>query len=93
MNKKNILIGFITGLLATASSVIFITLILSNRPIEDSWIYIYKQKKLGGLISLGAISNLIIFIISIKKNKVSFAGGLVMSSLVIVVLIFLIKFL
>ena len=93
MNKKNILIGFITGLLATASSVIFITLILSNRPIEDSWIYLYTQKKLGGLISLGAISNLIIFIISIKKNKVSFAGGLVMSSLVIVVLIFLIKFL
>ena len=91
MSKRNILIGFITGLLATTSSVIFLTLILSSIPIEDSWLYLYNQGKLGGLISLGAISNLLIFFLSIKKNKISFATGIVIASLLIVLLIFIIK--
>ena len=93
MNKRNILIGFITGLLATVSSVIFLTLILSSIPVEDSWLYLYSQGKLGGLISLGAISNLLIFFLSIKKNKISFATGIVIASLLIVLLIFIIKYL
>ena len=90
MNKTRILIGIFTGLLATASSVIFLTLILSSSPVEDSWISLYDQGKLGGLLSLGAISNLIIFFLSIRKNKISFATGIVIASLVIVLLIFLI---
>jgi hypothetical protein len=92
LNKRIILIGIFTGLLATASSVIFLTLILSSSPVEDSWISLYDQGKLGGLLSLGAISNLIIFFLSIRKNKISFATGIVIASLVIVLLIFLIKF-
>jgi len=92
LNKRIILIGIFTGLLATASSVIFLTLILSSSPVEDSWISLYDQGKLGGLLSLGAISNLIIFFLSIRKNKISFATGIVIASLVVVLLIFLIKF-
>ena len=92
MNKRIILIGIFTGLLATASSVIFITLILSSSPVEDSWISLYDQGKFGGLLSLGAISNLIIFFLSIRKNKISFATGIVIACLLIVLLIFLIKF-
>ena len=92
MNKTRILIGIFTGLLATASSVIFLTLILSSSTVEDSWISLYDQGKLGGLLSLGAISNLIIFFLSIRKNKISFATGIVIACLVIVLLIFLIKF-
>tara|TARA_B110000003_G_C16377644_1_gene429164 strand:- start:122 stop:403 length:282 start_codon:yes stop_codon:yes gene_type:complete len=92
LNKTRILIGIFTGLLATASSVIFLTLILSSSPVEDSWTSLYDQGKLGGLLSLGAISNLIIFFLSIRKNKISFATGIVIACLVIVLLIFLIKF-
>tara|TARA_B110000008_G_C16512735_1_gene380847 strand:+ start:216 stop:497 length:282 start_codon:yes stop_codon:yes gene_type:complete len=92
LNKTRILIGIFTGLLATASSVIFLTLILSSSTVEDSWISLYDQGKLGGLLSLGAISNLIIFFLSIRKNKISFATGIVIACLVIVLLIFLIKF-
>ena len=92
MNKIRILIGIFTGLLATASSVIFLTLILSSSPVEDSWTSLYDQGKFGGLLSLGAISNLIIFFLSIRKNKISFATGIVIACLVIVLLIFLIKF-
>jgi len=93
LNKKEIFIGFLTGGLATTSSVIFLTLILSDLPVEDSWKFLYKQGKLGGLISLGATINLIIFMLAIKKNKISFATGLVIISLIIVLLITGIKIL
>lgn len=92
MDKKEIFIGFISGTLATASSVIFLTLILSELPIEDSWKLMYGQKKLGGLISLGAIVNLIIFLFAVKKNKISFASGLVLNSFFIVFLIIFLKY-
>ncbi len=93
MNKKEIFIGFITGALATSSSIIFLTLILSDLPIEDSWREMYGQGKLGSLISLGAIINLILFLLAIKKNKIFFATGLVIISLFIVLLIVGIKIL
>lgn len=92
MDKKEIFIGFISGTLATASSVIFLTLILSELPIEDSWKLMYGQKKLGGLISLGAIVNLIIFLFAVKKNKISFASGLVLNSFFIIFLIIFLKY-
>tara|TARA_Y100000746_G_scaffold73399_1_gene61478 strand:- start:50 stop:331 length:282 start_codon:yes stop_codon:yes gene_type:complete len=93
LDKKDILTGFIAGGLASLSSVIFLTLILSDLPIEDSWRMMYKKEKLGGLISLGSLINLFIFFIAIKKNKISFATGLVIISLFIVILIAGIKIL
>ena len=79
-------------LISYQTVVLFLTLILSSSPVEDSWMSLYDQGKLGGLLSLGAISNLIIFFLSIRKNKISFATGIVIACLVIVLLIFLIKF-
>ena len=93
MDKKEVFIGFLTGCLATTSSVIFLTLIFSDLPVEDSWKFLHKQGKLGGLISLGATINLIIFMLAIKKNKNSFAAGLIIISLIIVLLITGIKML
>ena len=87
MNKKEVFTGIITGALATSSLVIFLTLILSDLPVEDSWREMHDQGKLGSLISLGAIINLILFLLAIKKNKISFATGLVIISLFIVLLI------
>jgi hypothetical protein len=92
LDKKEIFVGFISGTLATASSIIFLTLILSDLPVEDSWKLMYEQKKLGGLISLGAIVNLIIFLFAVKKNKISFATGLVLNSFFIVFLIIFLKY-
>tara|TARA_B100000686_G_C16806200_1_gene990768 strand:- start:4209 stop:4490 length:282 start_codon:yes stop_codon:yes gene_type:complete len=91
LNKKEIFSGILAGLFASTSSTIFLTLILSNSPIEDTWEFMYKQGKLTGLISLGALINLFIFIIAIRKNKTSFAAGLVIISLLIVLLIGIIK--
>ena len=50
-----------------------------------------SQKKLGGLISLGAIVNLPLFFIALRRNNMGFATGLVLGCLVLVLTVALLK--
>ena len=91
MKAKNILNGFISGLLASITGMILIAIILSQVTLEESLIQLYYQKRLGSLISIGALINLPIFFIAIKKEKYDFSLGLILISLFFVVLITFLK--
>ena len=91
MKAKNILNGFISGLLASITGMILISIILSQVTLEESLIQLYYQKRLGSLISIGALINLPIFFIAIKKEKYDFSLGLILISLFFVVLITFLK--
>ncbi|MBJ25582.1 MAG: hypothetical protein CMC91_05545 [Flavobacteriaceae bacterium] len=91
MKTKNILNGFISGLLASITGMILISVILSQVTLEESLIQLYYQKRLGSLISIGALINLPIFFIAIKKEKYDFSLGLILISLFFVVLITFLK--
>jgi len=77
--------GIFTGFLWTTFGVILIVYFLSEVPIEDSIEYLYQQGRLAALI------NLPLFFISLRKNKVPFAAGIVAISLITVLLIALLK--
>ena len=83
--------GIIAGLLASLSMTIFIIIFFSDATIEDSLMLLYKQKKIGGLISLGALVNLPLFFLGIRKEKINFAKGILIISLIFVLLIALLK--
>ena len=91
MKAKNILNGFVSGLLASITGMILISVILSQVTLEESLIQLYYQKRLGNLISIGALINLPIFFIAIKKEKYDFSLGLILISLFFVVLITFLK--
>lgn len=91
MKSKNILNGFVSGLLASITGMILISVILSQVTLEESLIQLYYQKRLGSLISIGALINLPIFFIAIKKEKYDFSLGLILISLFFVVLITFLK--
>ena len=91
MKVKNIINGFISGLLASITGMILISVLLSQVTLEESLIQLYNQKKLGSLISIGALIILPIFFIAIKKEKYDFALGLLLISLFLVVLITFLK--
>jgi len=91
LKAKNILNGFISGLLASITGMILISVILSQVTLEESLIQLYYQKRLGSLISIGALINLPIFFIAIKKEKYDFSLGLILISLFFVVLITFLK--
>tara|TARA_B100001250_G_C19175528_1_gene518622 strand:- start:172 stop:453 length:282 start_codon:yes stop_codon:yes gene_type:complete len=91
LKAKNILNGFVSGLLASITGMILISVILSQVTLEESLIQLYYQKRLGSLISIGALINLPIFFIAIKKEKYDFSLGLILISLFFVVLITFLK--
>ena len=83
--------GILTGLLWTSFGVILLVFFLSDASLEDSIFYLYKQKRLVGLISIAALINLPLFFIALRKNKVPFAAGIVAISILTVLFIAVLK--
>lgn len=88
MTKKDILIGFVIGILASAlGSYLFITLFTNFTFI--SGIQIMKSEgKLGKIMTLGSILDLIAFAILLKLNKEIMARGVVLAVIIIAILTF-----
>tara|TARA_Y100000766_G_scaffold274181_1_gene275916 strand:- start:142 stop:435 length:294 start_codon:yes stop_codon:yes gene_type:complete len=91
IKNKKFYFGIISGILWTTFVLIIFLLILSNDPIEFTLQYSYKNNKLGGLIALSSLINLPIFFIAIKRNKISFASGLVAFLILLVLIIAFLK--
>ena len=86
MNKVDIIIGFVIGILAC---VLGIFLFLSFFTDFDFMIGIQSMKsegKLGKLITLGAILDLVAFGILLKMNKELMARGVVLAVICIAIL-------
>lgn len=71
--------------------MIFILLYFSEGPIEDAIVSLFQQKKLGGLISIGALINLPLFFLGMHKRKTNFAKGVLITSIVIVMMVAILK--
>ena len=91
IKNKYFLWGIFTGLLWIIFGVITIVIFLSDASIESSLITLYQQNKLGVLISIASLINLPIFFLALRKNKMSFATGLVTLSIVMVLVITYLK--
>ena len=91
IKDKYFLWGIFTGFLWTSFGVIILVFSLSKASLEDSLFYLYEQKRLGGLISLAALINLPLFFISLRKNKIPFAAGIVAISIITVIFVGLLK--
>jgi uncharacterized BrkB/YihY/UPF0761 family membrane protein len=97
MIKREIIIGFTIGLLMNIVGFIlciFIFSTLSSR--ELSFIEMIKvsvnNDSLGSLIALGAIPNLIIFFLFLRKNNVYRARGVLLATLIAAICIAISKF-
>ena len=88
MTKKDILIGFVIGILASIlGSYLFITLFTNFSFI--SGIQIMKSEgKLGKIMTLGSILDLIAFAILLKLNKEIMARGVVLAVIIIAIMTF-----
>ena len=91
MNNKELFQGVIASFFASSSAMIFILLYFSEGPIEDAIASLFQQKKLGGLISIGALINLPLFFLGMHKRKINFAKGVMITSIVIVVMVAILK--
>jgi len=91
LKNKKIFQGVIASFFASSSTMIFILLYFSEGPIEDVIVSLFEQKKLGGLISIGALINLPLFFLGIHKRKTNFAKGVMITSIIIVMMVAILK--
>ena len=96
MIKKNVFIGFIVGLLANLLGLFLAATLLGKlSDNNDSFIEVYKAAQtegfLGKLLSLGAIVNLIVFFVFLKKKQDYKARGVLLATLIVAIITFLIK--
>ncbi len=97
MIKKEIAIGFITGLIANSIGFVVCVFIFSalspqNLGFSETITASLKNDSFGSLIVLGAIPNLVVFFLFIKKEKVYRARGVLLATLIAAICIAISKF-
>jgi hypothetical protein len=85
MKKTDLLIGFFIGLVTTfIGSYLFLKTQTEYDLIEDFYI-IKSEGILGKVVALGAVLNILIFFILLKKNKELMARGVVMATIILAI--------
>lgn len=82
-NKKDIIIGFILGILSTCIGVLLYIVLFSKFGIEDTLKQALQFKFVGKLVSLGALLNLGLFFLFLNKEQDDKAKGVFIATLII----------
>lgn len=80
MIKKDIAIGFLTGLFANLLGMLLYILLFSDLSVLDSLTLFFQEDLIGILIAAGALLNFLPFFYFLKKNKTYRARGVLMAS-------------
>ncbi|WGD33591.1 hypothetical protein [Olleya sp. YS] len=82
-NKKNVIIGFILGIISTCIGVILYIVLFSKFGIEETIKQALQFKFVGKLVSLGALLNLGLFFLFLNKKQDNKAKGVLIATLII----------
>jgi len=90
--KKEVLIGTLIGLAANIAGSYLYIYFFSDYGLEETIKNALIQDVLGNIIALGAILNLFIFFIFLKKNQFYRARGVVLATVIAAIIILVTKF-
>lgn len=87
--KKEILIGFVVALIATAFGCFIFIEFFSNYGFYTSLDLIKEGNLEGKILVLGALANFFVFFVFLKKKQIYRARGVVIESFFIAILVLL----
>lgn len=90
--RKEILIGVLVGLLATAAGMFFYLEYVSRFGFEETVTLIKKGDLYGKVITLAAIPNLFVFFVFLKKKQDHRSRGVLIATILIALLTFVLRF-
>lgn len=91
MIAKEVIIGFLIGILANLTGMYFYIILFSGFDVEQAIMTAVKEDVIGGLIALGAILNFLPFFVFLKKNQYYRARGVLIASLLAAIVIAITK--
>jgi hypothetical protein len=91
MNKREIMIGFIVGLIANTTGTLLYMLLFSDMGIIDTYEAAVAQGHVGSLLALGAILNLAAFFGFLKLKRDYRARGVLMATVLTALIILFYK--
>ena len=86
MNKKDIIIGFIIGVLACVLGIFLFIIFFTDFDFMTGIKSMKAEGKLGKLITLGAMLDLDAFGVLLKMNKDRLARGVVLAVIIIAII-------
>jgi len=89
---KELLIGFLIGIVANISGSYLYIFFFSKYDLETTLEIALEQDVLGNIIALGALLNLIVFFLFLKKNEYYKARGVIMATLIAAIIVLVSKF-
>jgi len=90
--KKEIGIGFLVGLLATAFGFFIFMEYVVKLDFKPMLKLVYEKQLLGKLLGLAALPNLFVFFIFLKKKQDYRARGVVLASFLVAFLVLIAQF-
>jgi uncharacterized BrkB/YihY/UPF0761 family membrane protein len=90
-NKKEIVIGFIVGIIANTFGTLLYIIIFSDLGVVDTFNAAVSQGHIGSLLALGAILNLVAFFGFLRIKRDQRARGVMLATLVTALIILLYK--
>jgi len=90
-NRKEIIIGFVVGLITNTFGTLLYILLFSDLSIIDTFNAAVDQGHIGSLLALGAILNLIAFFGFLRIKRDQRAKGVMLATLVTALVILMYK--
>ncbi|GGD89782.1 hypothetical protein [Planktosalinus lacus] len=90
--KKEIIIGFLVGIAANLAGMYLYIFFFLDYDFETSIQLARENDSIGNLIGLGAILNLIVFFLFIKKRQLYRARGVLLATIIAALFILFSKF-
>ncbi|CAN5280079.1 hypothetical protein BH23BAC2_BH23BAC2_22440 [soil metagenome] len=87
MIKRNILIGFLTGLAANLGGIMLYIAIFSDLGLDETLRDASLNNYLGKIIALGAALNFLPFFLFLRKNMIYHARGVLLATVVTAIVI------
>lgn len=91
MAKKNVLIGFLTGVIANIAGLFLYVFLFTDYEFEYALQISYQDGFIGKLIALGAILNFLPFFVFIKKKEDYKARGVLIATILSAITILILK--
>jgi len=90
--KKEIGIGFLVGLVATATGLFIFDAFFVKMDFDAMSKFVFSEGLLGKILALAALPNLFVFFIFLKKKQEYRARGVVFASFLVAFLVLIAQF-